>query len=121
MYRKNVPFICFLPKFEELVNFLLFDDVLSISRLRKQKMMTRPKYAFRLFSSLIIFTKSLVFILNLYYFCRQINRDCEFLEAERIMDYSLLVGVHFRDKTGNGIILPPTLFQTGTYNNFIFF
>ncbi|KAF9599889.1 hypothetical protein IFM89_001835 [Coptis chinensis] len=27
----------------------------------------------------------------------QIGRDCEFLEAERIMDYSLLVGVHFRD------------------------
>lgn len=27
----------------------------------------------------------------------QIDRDCEFLEAERIMDYSLLVGVHFRD------------------------
>lgn len=30
-------------------------------------------------------------------FSRQIDRDCEFLEAERIMDYSLLVGVHFRD------------------------
>lgn len=28
---------------------------------------------------------------------RQIDRDCEFLEAERIMDYSLLVGLHFRD------------------------
>lgn len=28
---------------------------------------------------------------------RQIDRDCEFLEAEGIMDYSLLVGVHFRD------------------------
>ncbi|KAM7256666.1 hypothetical protein ACFE04_012407 [Oxalis oulophora] len=28
---------------------------------------------------------------------RQIDRDCEFLEAERIMDYSLLVGVHFCD------------------------
>ncbi|XP_058097239.1 phosphatidylinositol 4-phosphate 5-kinase 1-like [Magnolia sinica] len=30
---------------------------------------------------------------------RQIDRDCEFLEAERIMDYSLLVGVHFCDDT----------------------
>ncbi|XP_042374447.1 phosphatidylinositol 4-phosphate 5-kinase 6-like [Zingiber officinale] len=29
-------------------------------------------------------------------FQRQIDRDCEFLEQERIMDYSLLVGVHFR-------------------------
>ncbi|XP_030938570.1 phosphatidylinositol 4-phosphate 5-kinase 2-like [Quercus lobata] len=28
---------------------------------------------------------------------RQIDRDCEFLERERIMDYSLLIGVHFRD------------------------
>ena len=29
--------------------------------------------------------------------CRQIEWDCEFLEAEGIMDYSLLVGLHFRD------------------------
>ncbi|GMG99559.1 hypothetical protein Nepgr_001399 [Nepenthes gracilis] len=28
---------------------------------------------------------------------RQVDRDCEFLEAERIMDYSLLIGLHFRD------------------------
>ncbi|KAJ8765362.1 hypothetical protein K2173_012059 [Erythroxylum novogranatense] len=27
----------------------------------------------------------------------QICKDCEFLEAEKIMDYSLLIGVHFRD------------------------
>ena len=39
---------------------------------------------------------------------RQIERDCEFLEAERIMDYSLLVGVHFRDdNTGDKIGLSP--------------
>ncbi|TVU47009.1 hypothetical protein EJB05_06585, partial [Eragrostis curvula] len=30
--------------------------------------------------------------------CTQVDRDCEFLEQENIMDYSLLVGVHFRDK-----------------------
>ncbi|GMH05068.1 hypothetical protein Nepgr_006908 [Nepenthes gracilis] len=30
-------------------------------------------------------------------FCRQVDRDCDFLEQERIMDYSLLVGVHFHD------------------------
>ncbi|KAF9596848.1 hypothetical protein IFM89_013896 [Coptis chinensis] len=29
-------------------------------------------------------------------FQRQVDRDCDFLEQERIMDYSLLVGVHFR-------------------------
>ncbi|KAF6139495.1 hypothetical protein GIB67_005132 [Kingdonia uniflora] len=32
---------------------------------------------------------------------RQIDLDCEFLEAERIMDYSLLVGLHFRDDYSN--------------------
>ncbi|GJN07843.1 hypothetical protein PR202_ga25711 [Eleusine coracana subsp. coracana] len=31
-------------------------------------------------------------------FQRQVDRDCEFLEQENIMDYSLLVGVHFRDR-----------------------
>ncbi|XP_058089690.1 phosphatidylinositol 4-phosphate 5-kinase 1-like [Magnolia sinica] len=34
---------------------------------------------------------------------RQIDRDCEFLEAERIMDYSLLVGIHFRDDLSAGM------------------
>ncbi|CAM0942746.1 unnamed protein product [Alopecurus aequalis] len=29
----------------------------------------------------------------------QLRRDCMFLESEGIMDYSLLVGVHFRDDT----------------------
>jgi 1-phosphatidylinositol-4-phosphate 5-kinase len=29
-------------------------------------------------------------------FCRQIERDAKFLESERIMDYSLLMGVHFQ-------------------------
>ncbi|XP_072996209.1 phosphatidylinositol 4-phosphate 5-kinase 4-like [Typha latifolia] len=30
-------------------------------------------------------------------FRRQVERDCDFLEQERIMDYSILVGVHFRE------------------------
>ncbi|XP_039067231.1 phosphatidylinositol 4-phosphate 5-kinase 6-like [Hibiscus syriacus] len=30
-------------------------------------------------------------------FCRQVEIDCDFLERERIMDYSLLVGLHFRE------------------------
>lgn len=39
---------------------------------------------------------------------KQIERDCEFLEAERIMDYSLLVGVHFRnDNTVDKMGLSP--------------
>ncbi|XP_047332750.1 phosphatidylinositol 4-phosphate 5-kinase 4-like [Impatiens glandulifera] len=35
-------------------------------------------------------------------FRRQIDRDCEFLEQERIMDYSLLVGLHFRETASDG-------------------
>ncbi|KAK1428914.1 hypothetical protein QVD17_17754 [Tagetes erecta] len=31
-------------------------------------------------------------------FRKQIDRDCDFLEQERIMDYSLLVGLHFKEK-----------------------
>ncbi|XP_058107827.1 phosphatidylinositol 4-phosphate 5-kinase 6-like isoform X2 [Magnolia sinica] len=30
---------------------------------------------------------------------RQLDRDCDFLEHERIMDYSLLVGLHFRESS----------------------
>ncbi|KAL5994647.1 hypothetical protein ACLOJK_024700 [Asimina triloba] len=32
-------------------------------------------------------------------FHRQVDRDCDLLEQERIMDYSLLVGLHFREAT----------------------
>ncbi|KAF7836216.1 phosphatidylinositol 4-phosphate 5-kinase 6-like [Senna tora] len=34
-------------------------------------------------------------------FCRQVDRDCDFLEHERIMDYSMLVGLHFREISGS--------------------
>lgn len=34
--------------------------------------------------------------------CRQVDRDCEFLEQERIMDYSLLVGIHFKEISHTG-------------------
>ncbi|KAL6522207.1 Phosphatidylinositol 4-phosphate 5-kinase 1 [Orobanche minor] len=50
---------------------------------------------------------------------KQIDRDCEFLEAERIMDYSLLVGLHFRnDSTGDKIGLSPFLLRTGKDNSY---
>ncbi|KAL3534620.1 hypothetical protein ACH5RR_003081 [Cinchona calisaya] len=45
-------------------------------------------------------------------FRRQVDRDCEFLEQEGIMDYSLLVGLHFRDAsnccehTSSGCLTP---------------
>lgn len=34
--------------------------------------------------------------------CSQVDRDCDFLEQERIMDYSLLVGIHFREMSNTG-------------------
>ncbi|KAL9252409.1 Phosphatidylinositol 4-phosphate 5-kinase 1-like protein [Drosera capensis] len=50
---------------------------------------------------------------------KQIERDCEFLEAGRIMDYSLLVGIHFRDnKTGDKMGLSPFLLRTGKCESF---
>ncbi|GAB4843937.1 Phosphatidylinositol 4-phosphate 5-kinase 4 [Ancistrocladus abbreviatus] len=39
-------------------------------------------------------------------FCRQVVRDCEFLENERIMDYSMLVGIHFREASKAGDLIP---------------
>ncbi|GAB2277666.1 Phosphatidylinositol 4-phosphate 5-kinase 1 [Dionaea muscipula] len=40
---------------------------------------------------------------------RQVDMDCEFLEAEKIMDYSLLIGLHFRDDYPNDeMSLSPT-------------
>ncbi|CAH9062439.1 unnamed protein product [Cuscuta europaea] len=39
-------------------------------------------------------------------FQRQVDKDCELLEQERIMDYSLLVGVHFKEATSNGDLMP---------------
>ncbi|BAT82082.1 hypothetical protein LR48_Vigan462s001700 [Vigna angularis] len=52
---------------------------------------------------------------------KQIELDCEFLEAEKIMDYSLLVGIHFRDdNTCDKMGLSPFLLRTGnrdTYQN----
>jgi 1-phosphatidylinositol-4-phosphate 5-kinase len=38
--------------------------------------------------------------------CRQVSRDCEFLEHERVMDYSMLVGLHFRETTPRGNVTP---------------
>ncbi|KAK1407646.1 hypothetical protein QVD17_39267 [Tagetes erecta] len=50
---------------------------------------------------------------------KQINRDCEFLEAERIMDYSLLVGIHFRDdNTGDKMGLSPFLLRNGKSDSY---
>ncbi|XP_022764375.1 phosphatidylinositol 4-phosphate 5-kinase 6-like [Durio zibethinus] len=42
-------------------------------------------------------------------FCRQVDRDCDFLEHERIMDYSLLIGFHFREASTHltsGVLTP---------------
>ncbi|KAJ1413515.1 Phosphatidylinositol-4-phosphate 5-kinase, core [Sesbania bispinosa] len=39
-------------------------------------------------------------------FCRQVDRDCDFLEQERIMDYSMLVGLHFRGISCSDTVTP---------------
>uniref|UniRef100_A0A803NL92 Phosphatidylinositol 4-phosphate 5-kinase n=1 Tax=Cannabis sativa TaxID=3483 RepID=A0A803NL92_CANSA len=50
---------------------------------------------------------------------KQIDRDCEFLEAERIMDYSLLVGLHFRDDNKyDKIGLSPFVLRTGQKDSY---
>ncbi|TKY45611.1 Phosphatidylinositol 4-phosphate 5-kinase 2 [Spatholobus suberectus] len=49
----------------------------------------------------------------------QIELDCEFLEAEKIMDYSLLVGIHFRDdNTCDKMGLSPFLLRTGNRDSY---
>ncbi|XP_047321480.1 phosphatidylinositol 4-phosphate 5-kinase 1-like [Impatiens glandulifera] len=50
---------------------------------------------------------------------KQIERDCEFLEAEKIMDYSLLVGLHFRDdNTSDKMGLSPFFLRNGKNDKF---
>ncbi|RAL38783.1 hypothetical protein DM860_013464 [Cuscuta australis] len=51
---------------------------------------------------------------------KQIDRDCEFLVSERIMDYSLLVGIHFRedDNTMDKMGLSPFLLRTGKSDSY---
>ncbi|KAJ6774301.1 PHOSPHATIDYLINOSITOL-4-PHOSPHATE 5-KINASE [Salix purpurea] len=52
-------------------------------------------------------------------FINQIDRDCEFLEAEKIMDYSLLVGLHFRDDSNyDKMGLSPFLLRSGKKDSF---
>lgn len=47
-------------------------------------------------------------------FNRQVDRDCEFLEQERIMDYSLLVGLHFREASFKDSATPTSGARTPT-------
>ncbi|XP_043816342.1 phosphatidylinositol 4-phosphate 5-kinase 4 [Manihot esculenta] len=51
-------------------------------------------------------------------FCRQVDRDCEFLEQERIMDYSLLVGLHFREVSNSGELIPSCRNNSSGYISF---
>ncbi|XP_014489750.1 phosphatidylinositol 4-phosphate 5-kinase 5-like isoform X3 [Vigna radiata var. radiata] len=43
---------------------------------------------------------------NFEEFCRQVDLDCEILEQEGVMDYSLLVGIYFKDISPDGEIIP---------------
>ncbi|XP_057524974.1 phosphatidylinositol 4-phosphate 5-kinase 6-like [Amaranthus tricolor] len=62
-------------------------------------------------------------------FCRQVDRDCDFLEQERIMDYSLLVGLHFRESMGgteegngdsNNDVIAPRLSKVNETDRLVF-
>lgn len=72
-----------------------------------------------LFYLLFFWLKFICFYFYYFYFLllrRQVDRDCEFLEQERIMDYSLLVGLHFveaqnDDSTPSGTLTPVSNFQ----------
>lgn len=53
-----------------------------------------------------------------WFILRQIDRDCEFLEGERIMDYSLLIGIHFRDDCSvNEMKMFPFDMQSGNFHH----
>ena len=43
---------------------------------------------------------------NIYLFSRQVDKDCELLEQEGIMDYSLLLGIYFKDISPDVEIIP---------------
>ncbi|CAL0328810.1 unnamed protein product [Lupinus luteus] len=49
-------------------------------------------------------------------FCRQVDRDCDFLQQERIMDYSMLVGLHFREISCSDNVTPDARTPTGNGN-----
>lgn len=47
---------------------------------------------------------------------RQIDKDCELLEQEGIMDYSLLLGIHFKNISQDGDVIPlVSLTPTGNF------
>lgn len=68
-------------------------------------MIGAPKCGFCDLTFLLWSTWKLVIFLNMLS-CRQVERDCDFLEQERIMDYSMLVGLHFKETTSVGAIAP---------------
>lgn len=54
--------------------------------------------------------------MTLVNFFRQVDRDCDFLEQERIMDYSMLVGLHFRESTNDEHTPSGVLTPVGNYS-----
>ncbi|OIV99060.1 hypothetical protein TanjilG_32319 [Lupinus angustifolius] len=50
-------------------------------------------------------------------FCRQVDRDCDFLQQERIMDYSMLVGLHFREISCSDNITPDAGTPAGNFDD----
>lgn len=41
----------------------------------------------------------------IYLLSRQIDKDCELMEQEGVMDYSLLLGIHFKNVSPYGDVM----------------
>lgn len=95
-------------------------DLNFVFRLQRVWFQEFIKWVFWVISTLLWHDISIlleVTCLDLVIWIRQIERDCTFLELEGIMDYSLLVGVHFRDdNTYDKMGLSPFLLRTGNWS-----
>ena len=52
--------------------------------------------------------------ISLFLLCRQIALDCTFLQSQKIIDYSLLLGLHFRAPEHLKLLVAP---PDSSYNN----
>lgn len=49
-----------------------------------------------MFLTIFSFNFQFEFFFFFFFLCRQLSLDCGFLESQQIIDYSLLLGLHFR-------------------------
>ena len=83
--------------FQEFIRLVTINQYLYFTVTLKNVLSATEWISYRI-TFIIIMTVALIF--------RQVDKDCEFLEQERIMDYSLLVGIHFREASVAGELIP---------------